>query len=503
MPIIDIPLLGAPDERYALLNIAVPTDRDAKLINCYPELLHSRLGTTPEKYAIRSRPGTVLLDPDDDNIPTFTSTIRGMHAIQNVRIFVAGDSIYLNDSAIYTDVDSGTIAFATINEYADSSGNHSFIVSNGVNLYLVVTDLASSHTITAITPASTNLPDSHVKGVVYMDGFVFVMDNQGTIYNSNFNDPTTFGALDFINADMEADGGTVLAKYNNYVVAFGSRSYQFFYNAGNPVGSVLSPAQGMSGQVGCPIPNTLAVMGPSLAWVGVSRDGARGVFAFDGHEPRQVAPPWMLRQLRGVNFAATVIMDNRLFFTITTINQSTWAYDFDSDVWISLEFSVDVDFAVVHTASLVDSAGATTPRFFFNIGQSVYTFNETSETSSDATEDVNVTVVTNPIDFGTGAIKHMDSLELDSDRISDSSITGGSSSTVTIQVTYSDNDWISDITNPDPVRTINLKQRDVLTRLGVFTNRAFKFIYSGPVRIRLRSIRVGIRSSQRLVAGIK
>lgn len=90
-------------------------------------------------------------------------------------------------------------------------------------------------TITA-TGGRTTVP-----GVVYLDGYFFVMDSNAVVHNSALNDPTSWDALDFITAAIEPGGGVAITKTQNYVIAMKEWSTEFFYDVGNATGSPLSP----------------------------------------------------------------------------------------------------------------------------------------------------------------------------------------------------------------------------------------------------------------------
>lgn len=76
---------------------------------------------------------------------------------------------------------------------------------------------------------------------VFLDGFLFwyrALTNE--IYHSNFDDPFTYTPGNFITANIESGVIVNLAKLKNYLVAFKTTGIEFFYNAGNPSGSVLA-----------------------------------------------------------------------------------------------------------------------------------------------------------------------------------------------------------------------------------------------------------------------
>lgn len=118
-------------------------------------------------------------------------------------------------------------------------------------------------------------PATTVRGLVYLDGYFFVMDPDGTIWNSANEDPTSWSALNYVAASFESDGGVALAKYQNYVVAFGEYTTEFFFDAGNPTGSPLSPAQNGVMNVGCAHGDTVQTIDSQTMWIAQSKSGGQ------------------------------------------------------------------------------------------------------------------------------------------------------------------------------------------------------------------------------------
>ena len=69
------------------------------------------------------------------------------------------------------------------------------------------------------------------------------MTPNGDIYQSALEDASSWNALDFIGSQIEPDSGVYLAKFQNYIAAFKGWSTEFFYDAANATGSILSPVQ--------------------------------------------------------------------------------------------------------------------------------------------------------------------------------------------------------------------------------------------------------------------
>ena len=140
-------------------------------------------------------------------------------------------------------------------------------------------------TITA-TGGRTTVP-----GIVYLDGYFFVMDENAVVYNSGLNDPLTWEALDFITAAIEPGQGVALAKSQNYVVAFKEWSTEFFYNVGNATGSPLSPVLSAFTLTGCANGESVAYLDETVLWVSKARQQGPGVYRMRELQQEKVSTP--------------------------------------------------------------------------------------------------------------------------------------------------------------------------------------------------------------------
>jgi len=114
------------------------------------------------------------------------------------------------------------------------STQRKLIIKTSKSMYIIDSETLS---VTAVVDA--DYPAITVPGTAAVDGYVFVMDPLGVIYNSDLEDPTSWNALNFITAEIESDYGVALTKHLNYVLALGTRSYELFDNAANATGSPL------------------------------------------------------------------------------------------------------------------------------------------------------------------------------------------------------------------------------------------------------------------------
>lgn len=89
-----------------------------------------------------------------------------------------------------------------------------------------------------------------VGSIETLDGYFFLSgsgSNNNTIYQSALNDPASWDSGDTVSADLTGEGIRCLFRVKDYIVAAGTSGVnQYFYNAGNATGSVLSPADNLT-----------------------------------------------------------------------------------------------------------------------------------------------------------------------------------------------------------------------------------------------------------------
>lgn len=115
---------------------------------------------------------------------------------------------------------------------------------------------------------------------VTLDGYVFASDSDGNIWNSNLNDPMTWNPSNFITAESYGDKLVRIARAGSYIVAFGTNSIEWFYDAANPTGSPLSVYPGATRRVG--YLGGLAYNGDVLYFIGREEDGAVSLYRISG-----------------------------------------------------------------------------------------------------------------------------------------------------------------------------------------------------------------------------
>ena len=238
--------------------------------------------------------------------------------------------------------------------YAGERATGSSTISGGIVVEIVITNPGTGYlnppTITIGAPGGSGTQayadctlngfpsGSMVPGTAYFDTYVFVMTEDGKIWNSQPNDPTKWDALDFITAEAEPDKGVALAKHFNYLVAFGQWSTEFFYDAGNATGSPLLPNQTMRIEFGCANGDSVVEMQQTVVWVAVGRNTGRTVLMLDGTRPVQISDVSVERILNQSNLenvrAYSLKISGHYFYVLNLLDDDlTLVCDIKSKQW--------------------------------------------------------------------------------------------------------------------------------------------------------------------------
>ncbi len=131
---------------------------------------------------------------------------------------------------------------------------------------------------------ASNFPTTITHGGAVLDGYLFVMDEDGVIYNSEVDLPETFPPLGFLEAERDNDKGVYLAKHHDNIVAFGTRTIEFLYDAGNATGSPLNRRQDISYNIGCADGKSVWESGDVIYFVGSQSTGELAIYKLENFQ---------------------------------------------------------------------------------------------------------------------------------------------------------------------------------------------------------------------------
>lgn len=215
----------------------------------------------------------------------------------------------------------------------DTIAIQSFTTTGG---HLTFGDIGQSANLSANLNSFPTVPK--VAGVVYLDQYVFVGCEDNKIYNSNLSDASSWEPLSYISFLQSNDTLVGISRYLNYLVAFGKKSMNFFYDAAVSPGSPLQLAASYSSEVGCSNGDSIVQTDQSVFWVGTSKTHGRCVFLLDGTSPTRVSTTFIERYLEKSTMAEVTAysykFDGHLLYILTLHDLDvTLVYDAVEKVW--------------------------------------------------------------------------------------------------------------------------------------------------------------------------
>ena len=251
----------------------------------------------------------------------------GLFSFHGSDVAVIGTTCYLAGVSIGTvNASGGPYQFVLTNEGAG------FFMKNTTNAYWY-----NGTSLAAISDA--NYPTNTVWGVAYVDGYVFVMDINGIIWNSVVNTPATWGALLFISANAVAGAPVAICSYLNLVVAFIGNGAVFFYDAAVPSASPLLPVPNATINVGCYAGPTLAFSDNTVLFMGQTAQRGRSIYLFNGLIPQPVSDAHIDRILNNVASVSQIysyfikIMGHAFYVLTLEAGNVTLVLDLNTSKW--------------------------------------------------------------------------------------------------------------------------------------------------------------------------
>lgn len=362
---------------------------------------------------------------------------------------------------------------------------------------------------TAVSEISDADFDGFSRGIAYLDGYVFASAG-ATIQNSNLNDATAWDATDTITPQtMNQNLGIVwITNHKNHVVAFGKSSIEFFYNAGNPSGSPLSPRRDiLYTNIGAWDTNTTFSLatnprkgianidkGERIAFVSHNKEGKIGVHLLENFELIKISNSYIDRYLnqdwettQRNPMISSFVIDGKTFICLsvraynsTVEYYKSWVYDLETGLWSEWQSDSNIltggAFEVVDSAGLVHAGGSENPLPTGSAVQmsdgEIYQMDSGAYQDTDSTStarDITVEIVTPKYagsDGTHGLRKFQNTLKLVCDR---------PSSSVNVAVSWTDDDYQNFTT------AVNLdisSPANKIAGMGSFYERAYKFVHA-------------------------
>lgn len=479
------------------------TEYSSYMQNAMVDIISSDTG---DRHIVTQRPAINMIEDASDTVSKVKG--RGIYNWEatNSDYFVNDDTIYRN--GYVTSI--GTISSGTQKVLFREVGGLLVLIDPENNEVWTIT---TGGTLTQVT--DVDLPSTIAGGGTTLDGYLFLIDDFGIISQSDLDDATSWNSLNFLEAEREPDSGTYLGRHHDHIVAFGKGSIEFFYNAANPTGSVLSRRQDIFYNIGCPYEDGVWEDGDDLYFLGRSQRGDYGIYVISNFQISMISSPEFN------TFLSSTYADGSFFplltgfaarghtfvaVTIHTIHEHihpvyTFVYDRNTKLWSPWDSSMveltDVlgipvsgwtessssrfGTGILTTGDLITFKSTYTPIDAFDVRD--YIEDEDDYVLTDyialfgSAVGANVELICRMghIDGGSNSNKFGSTLEIASDY---------TLSPQTLTVKWSDTDH----TSFTSTRSINMSSRDKLSRIGKYNRRTYQLEYSGDEVVRLESL---------------
>ena len=468
------PLVGQPLQRNG-------TDalKDQRFLNCFPEYVKAQVSDA-KKFYVKKRPGLSRKQTPG------AGDSRGMIWEDTTAklFFVVGSSLYVYDGATLTLITNTIPNVGPVGMCIHLTTSISIILLTG-NAGYVINPVTNS--IVQIVDPDFPLP--HLPFPISMDGYLFVAAaGTADIYNSDLDDPMAWTAGNFIRAEMYPDNIIAMTKNNNYVIAVGTGSMEFFYDAGTATGSPLARNDSAVQQIGTGAAYSVVQTEKEVVLVGSTANGGRTVWMVEGFNATEVATEGVRMSLNdiGVNLgfitAFCIRIEGHKFYVLRLPTQDrTWVYDMDTKLWHEWSTSIDInDTQDVFLGKYAADSNLGFPYLLSEVGN-LYLMDDT--TYQDDSQTIKMQITTLKLDFDNMNRKFMYRLSLYGD--------WPLNTTSTMSVEWSDDDYRT----WSVPRNLQLStDLPVIRRGGWFRRRAFRLTHTGNVPVRLEGMELDMNN---------
>jgi hypothetical protein len=453
-------------------------NKDNNYVNVFPNFIKNKV--TQENFIdVLKRAGNSQIIA-----ATGTGSQRGLyHWEEQERLFIAiDDDVYVYNSQTMALVTTFTSLFTS---GSTEVGFEAFLYDTGT-VKIVITDGTKMVTIdsamTLVTGADADMP-VHLPYPVFLNGYIYVIAvNSADIYNSDLNDPLAWTPGNFITAEILADRAVYLTRLNNYILAAGTRSMEYFWDAANDSGSPLqrndTPVK-LAGLLG-----GLTRVGNKIYFVGNQNGALPDVFMVEEMKLTSVGNEAVREHLASLSVdfdtilrANIVSMYGREFYVLYT-GSRTWVMELETQLWHRWVYGNNqYTFPMKYATNVITGTTSKTV-FTYEGDRAVYKFDESLY--QDAGTNFTCIIVTDKENFETHVEKTMGRAILLCDRPTTAS---------TVDISWTDDDYQSFSTSR--YLDINSK-KPVITQLGAFNERAFKIKYTDNLPFRVSALEVNI-----------
>lgn len=412
---------------------ALSTNKDARYVNCFSQTVPDTVAGNKRVYVVK-RPGFSTLSTPASGDKGYALHVWVGQGSGDKVISAFGET-----STIY----DGTASLGAITGRA--TGITETFVSATPTLTVTSTDNTAWYYDTGVG-VMTNISDAQFPGnagetlagtFAHIDGYACVMDTDGAVWASDLNSVTAWTATSFDSANAYPDKGVGVVRHRQFIMAFGTESIQFFYNAGlTPF--PLAKAVSMTQKVGAVSYDAIAQIADTTFWCGSTPQGGLSIFQYDGE----------LSKISTAEIDATLVLSGGATISLTTIRfygrsfvlvrsgSLTMAYCVEEKMWHEWSSTTPLWYKCAGLSTL---GGAMVNYAISNVSTSgkVYSMNQASLTFTDDSVAYTARIQLPPLDFGTKKTKFWHDVEIVGDEEESASA---------ITLLYTDDDYQSYVT---------------------------------------------------------
>jgi hypothetical protein len=323
-------------------------------------------------------------------------------------------------------------------------------------------------------------------GLAVLDSTTYLIDFNGVIWGSPLNNAGgTWDPLNTINASALPGAGLAIARHHAWIVAFKTLSTEFFYDAGNPVGSPLSGVPNSTIEWGCMDGATVQEIEDELYWLARSRQSAAFVASLQHGQHIQVSTPGvdrLLDDVAGPYYSGAFKDGGHLFYILTAIDANlTLVYDIKQKLWYVW---TDVNGNYWPWRSIATSPDSTVYMQSTNNSLTNQIFQVDEEFSGDTDGMGNslfipVDIYLQNYDAGTRRMKMLQRMDFIADQ-----------QPAFLYTRYSEDDYQT----WSNYRAVDLNtKRPTLTDCGSFIRRAYHFRHRAPYSLRMEAVELDMK----------
>lgn len=169
-----------------------------------------------------------------------------------------------------------------------------------------------------------------------LDGYQFIMDTTGRIYNSDLNSATAWTSASYITANSIPDVGVGVVRHRQFILGMCKEHFDVFRNAGNATGSPLSRIDELSQLVGCISAEAITTVRDTVYFVGSTKSANLALYAFSGGEAKPISTPEQDAALAIAGPSNISVTTEGFYgrqFVVVCASTSTFAYCVEENNW--------------------------------------------------------------------------------------------------------------------------------------------------------------------------